>query len=394
MNDQTHRNDFRGWAPVLVISLVAISAFVLGWWWAAGAAETDGDSTETAATQPTQMYTCAMHPHVRLPDPEAPCPICGMELIPVSGNEPTADAGQTPHLRVSERSAALMQVRVQPAVRQPATVAVPFYGKVGFDETRVRDVNLKVAGWIETLHIDFEGEAVAAGDPLFDLYSPELYTAQREYLIAHRRQGESGDDLLDAARTRLRFFGVTDAQIEALAERGEATKTMTIHSPHDGVVIERGAFEGMKVEPGTRLYRLADLSQVWVQLEAYERDLPWLAVGQRARVNVEGRPGEKIAGEVTFIDPTVDPQKRTAQVRLAVENPQRTLKPGMFVRGLVQAKTEKSVLVVPASAPLVTGERALVYVQLPDTEWPTYQPREVVLGPKAGEWWVVREGIR
>ncbi len=364
-------------------------------------ATTDASAAEAAGPDTdVQMYTCSMHPQYQSPDPDDHCPYCGMELIPVPQDKEDAEEndGERPRLRLTERAAALMQVSVQPATRRDVRVPVALYGRIQYDETRLRDVTVKASGWITKLHADFVGAAVRKGDPLFDLYSPELYAAQEEYLIAWRRSrsgAASGDaDLLESARTRLTYFDITEAQVAELEARGAAHQTITIVSPHDGVVIERQAYEGMRVEPNTRTYRLADLSRLWVQFEAYESDLPWIEPGRPVTFTTQTRPGESFEGRVVFIDPMIDERKRTARVRLEVDNAEGWLKPGMFVEGQIQGSLGDTPLVVPASAPLITGRRAVVYVQLPERDRPTYEPRRVTLGPRAGDWYVVRDGLR
>jgi len=288
-----------------------------------------------------------------------------------------------------------------------------------------------------------------------DLYSPELRTAQEELLQAGRtaralrKQGESvlrasADATVRAARDKLGLLGVTPAQIQTIERRGTGSDHLTIYAPVGGTVIKKHAVEGMYVETGTPIYEIADLSKVWVRLDAYESDMPWVRYGQDVEFETEAYPGERFHGRVAFIEPTLDPTTRTVKVRVNVDNPDGRLKPELFVRavvragvslggtamdpelagkwiapmhpeivrdeagtcpicgmalvpaedyGDVRADEESAPLVVPASAPLITGTRAIVYVKLPDTEQPTFEGREVVLGPRTGEHYVVRSGL-
>lgn len=344
-----------------------------------------------AAPAAPQLYTCSMHPQVRSNDPKGKCPICGMDLIPVPGDdEPDdAEAGDLPRLRLTSRAAALMRIDVQPAQRRAVQVPLPVFGRVGYDETRLRTIAAWAAGRIERLHVDFTGTTVQQGQAMFDLYSPTLIAAQEELLQAVA----AGRDVEDA-RDRLRLLGLDAARTAALEQRGRVEDHLTIPAPLDGTVIERLAAAGDYVQTGQAVYRVADLSHLWVRLEVYESDLQWLAIGQTATFTTQAHPGETFAGTVAFIDPVLNERTRTVGVRVDVPNPDGRLKRGMFVRGTIQARVQDDdPLVIPATAPLLTGTRAVVYVQLPDADRPTFEPRDVTLGPRAGDWYVVRDGL-
>jgi Cu(I)/Ag(I) efflux system membrane fusion protein len=237
-----------------------------------------------------------------------------------------------------------------------------------------------------------------------EFYSPELLAAQEELLQARdgvrNARGDaaeaSAQATLDAVHERLSLWGLSDDQIRAIEERGTAEPRTTIAAPAGGTVVEKNAAVGMYVETGMELYTIADLSTVWIALDAYESDLAWVRAGQHAMFTVEGYPGETFHGEVSFVEPTVDPDTRTVKVRVAAPNPDGRLKPEMFVRATVLARQDggRAALVVPASAPLLTGKRAVVYVEVPGAELPTYEGRDVVLGPRAGNYYVVVSGLR
>jgi membrane fusion protein, copper/silver efflux system len=365
----------------------------------AGAPQAGEEAGPVAAT----VYTCSMHPQVRTTDPKEKCPICGMDLIPVTGGDDDGDPS-VPRLSVSPRSAALMQVETAPVERRAVSASILLYGKVDVDETRLRHIAAWVPGRLEKLFVDTTGVEVRAGQPMVLVYSPPLVAAQQELvqsLEAVRRLPEGAASshragaqaLAAAARDKLRLLGLGEARVEEIARTGRVDDRLTLTAPVDGVVTAREATEGMYVETGQRIYSLADLSQVWVQLEAHEREVAWLRVGQPVSFSVRAFAGESFRGTVAFIQPTVGEATRTVQVRVNVPNPGRRLKPGMFVTGEVQAPREGAApLVVPASAPLVTGRRAVVYVQV-EGETPTFEGREVVLGPKVGDHYVVLEGL-
>lgn len=343
------------------------------------------------------IWTCSMHPQVRLPGP-GQCPVCGMDLIPVSAGPDGDLSGDLPQLSIGERAAALMNVQTWPVDRRELRREISLPGRIAYDERKLGVISAWIPGRLEKLHVNFTGTRVERGEPMAVIYSPALISAQEEFvqaLRARERFAESG--MVSAARERLLLLGLTEEQVASIEERGEVLDRLTISAPMTGVVVERFATEGMYVETGEPIYAVADMSELWVNLEAYESDLAWLRVGQRVIFTTAARPGEVVEGTVAFINPVVDEQSRTVGVRANLSKPEDWMKPGMLVRGEVQSSVgtdpEELPLAIPASAPLITGERAVVYVKLPDTEPPTFEAREVLLGPKAGRFYVVREGL-
>ena len=418
---------------------------------AAGTAEVGGDSHARHASAPT-IWTCAMHPQIQLPHP-GKCPICGMKLVPVSkldGEEPTS----LRQITISPESKSLMNIQTARVERRFVTAEIRMVGKVDYDETRLGFITAWVPGRLDRLFVDFTGVEIKKGDHMVELYSPEVYAAQEELILAAKAAQRGGfgslagsdTNLLESAREKLRLWGMTPEQVQEIEKRNRPSDHITIYAPMGGVVIHKNLQEGDYVKVGERIYTLADLSQVWVRLDAYESDLPWLHYGQRVTFTTEAYPGQTFEGQIVFIDPVLNPKTRTVKVRVNVPNPDLKLKPEMFVRGIVRAQVATNdrvmdpklvgkwispmhpeiikdgpgicdicgmplvpveeygyvpadagamtkPLVIPVSAPLVTGTRAIVYVEVPDTEKPTYEGREIVLGPRAGKFYIVHSGL-
>ena len=401
---------------VLLLVAVSLGSFVAGRGFRSDDAATvqptaaSGDEQQdngNAGSDET-VYYCSMHPQITSTDPDEPCPICGMDLIP----KPTdGDDGDTdlPVLRLSERSARLLEIRTMPAERRAAETEVRFVGKLDYDERRLRDVVARSQSYVERLDANYLWTAVREGEPLAAFYSPQVTAAARELLLVQQshaaRRNPNG---LEAGKARLERLGVSADQVDAILETGEIPRMYEVRSPIDGVVAELNVREGEWLGEGGRLLRVADLSTLWLQLEAFESDLQWLRVGQTASFTVQSYPGEVFEGEVTFVNPSIDPGRRTTRVRVEVPNPDGLLKPGMFARGTVRAEVTgqsqgvrrvaddaaaEPPLMIPASAPLITGRRAVVYVRQPNTDRPTFEGRQIVLGPRVGDHYVVREGL-
>lgn len=445
------------WGVVLLV----VIAFVAGALMTGGgepeqnARMSEGATGVEATKQETQLWTCAMHPHIKLPKP-GQCPICGMDLIPVESGEDEMEGLR--ELSVTEHSAKLMEIETAPVERKFVTAEIRMVGKIDYNETRVSDISAWVPGRLDRLFVDYTGVPVRKGDHMVYLYSPELLSAQEELLQAIRAvKNLRGSDVsmiremseatVDATREKLRLWGLTSDQIAQIEKRGKASDHMTIYSPASGIVIHKHAREGMYVKTGTKIYTIADLSQVWVRLDGYESDLIWLRYGHNVEFTTEAYPGQVFKGTISFIDPTLNEATRTVKVRVNVANPEMKLKPGMFVRAVVRAKLAGSgrvmaaalagkwicpmhpeevkgsagkcgicemplvrteslgyvaadpdkaekPLVIPASAPLITGKRAIVYVVVPDRQKPTFEGREIVLGPRAGDYYLVRRGLK
>lgn len=406
-----------------------------------------GEQTDKGAKEEQQVWTCSMHPTVRQPE-RGLCPICNMELVPVeagSGVDPGPwGIGLTP------AAVALADIQTSIVRRKPVRVEVRMVGRFTYDETRVRQIAAWVPGRIEKLYADSTGKHVNRGDPLVEIYSPALYVAQKELHIARdaARQsvdagGKSGmeDALLEATREKLRLWGLTRKQVGLLEEAVEASEVLSIPAPIGGTIVHKQVQEGMYVKEGASLLTVADLSSLWATLDLYETDMVWLGAGQKVQLTTEAYPGWMLEGVVTFIDPVVNQLTRTVGVRVEVDNKAGLLKPDMFVRATayvevadvssltqptagvtwtcpmhpeirepksgacpicgmdlmpqepVREAQAQAPLIVPVSAVLRTGKRAVVYVSLPGFDTPAFEGRTIRLGPRAGDEYIVLSGL-
>jgi RND family efflux transporter MFP subunit len=362
-----------------------------------------GDHGAGARNKEEQLYTCGMHPQV-IQNKPGNCPICGMKLTPLrkgAGAKPTATnaapaANDSSAITIDPVTIQNMDLRTGLVTRGPLRRVVRTVGVVDFDETALTDVTIKFKGWVEKLIVNATGQQVHQGDPLFDIYSPELYSAQVEYLLAVNQPtnllGAGVETLKASALAKLRFLDIPSEQIAEIQKSGEARKTLRINAPRDGVVVEKLVVDGQLVEPGMKLYRLADLGTVWVQSQIYEQDLPLVRLGQEATVSLSYLPDRKFRGRVTYIYPTVDEKTRTAKVRMEFHNPGYLLKPGMFATVELAAELSPSALLVPDMAVLRSGEKNTVFVAL---EGGKFEPRAVAVGARAeGNMYQVLSGLK
>lgn len=324
--------------------------------------------TQDDTTGRAELYTCPMHPSVRQNGP-GKCPICGMTLTPVRRGG-AGDTSDTALFHVSPSKQQAIGVKYETARVRVMDRKIRTVGNVETDERKISMVHLRYAGWIETLNADFVGKFVSKGTPLFDIYSPEALSAQREYLLSRSFSNDSAwtvDDLLggedfDAAtRDKLKLLDFTDEQIRRLDSTGEASRTIEVLSPITGFVIGKEATAGMYVEPGMNLYTIADLSTVWLQAEVYQGDLPEVRVGEEAVARFSQFPGRDFHGRVTFIQPVLSRATRSVKVRIEIPNEHGELKPDMFGDVEFSSVLGKR-LAVPVDAVMQTGTREIVYV--------------------------------
>lgn len=401
--------------------------------WVMGAPEM-GTVSEEIAT-----YRCPMHPTI-ISEREGECPICGMDLVKDA-------AAQTPSSMGGERKIAYWRAPMDPSYTadkpgkspmgmdlvavyedelaaegtvkiDPVTVqnigvktvqverralsrTVRTVGRVDYDETRMTDVNTKIDGWVEKLYVAATGQEVKKGQLLLELYSPELVAAQEEYLTAldykKRLEKEAAADvieggsaLLKASAQRLRYWDIRDAQIATLERTHQVKRTMQIYSPQEGVVVHKAVFEGAHIKAGQHLYRIAELSHVWVYADIYEYELPWIKKGQDAEVELSYLPGHNFSGKVTYIYPFLDAKTRTAKVRMGFANPALLLKPEMYTNVKFKSPVSSSTLVIPVQSVIQSGERNVAVVSLGEGK---FQPRDIQLGVEADGYYQVLGGL-
>ncbi len=384
------------------------------------------------------LYQCPMHPTYTADKP-GDCPICGMKLVPVETQEMPAkteeqltlkkkvmyrstmspgevsdkpgkdsmgmemvpfeveesgavsEVGGRIQVKISPQRQQLIGIKTAPVKSQPIHKLIKTVGRVDYAEPNISIVNLKFDGWVEKLFVNSTGQAVRRGEPLFDIYSPDLVSAQQEYLIALKAGATLGDSssILKSAREKLRLWDIPDREVEELGRTGQTKKTVTIHSPGSGIVIEKNVLQGQKTMSGENLFKIADLSRVWILGEVYEYELPFIKTGQEAKISLSYYPGESFAGRITYIYPYLKPETRTNQVRIEVANPGLKLKPEMFANLEIHVEYGTK-LTVPADAVLDAGDTKIVFVAKGDGY---FEPREVKLGVKGQDMYEVLGGV-
>lgn len=338
-----------GASLVLLVVLSGLAGYALGGGPPAAAPgpppATDGASAPPASPE-GQIWTCSMHPRVRLPAP-GNCPICEMPLIPASNTDARTDDGAV-SLRLSDRAIAMASVETEPVTRRTLTHELRVVGRIEYNEASLATITPRVAGYAERLFVNVTGVNIRQGDHLAEVYSPELLVAQHELLIL--LQGGADAALVDVAKKRVRLLGLTDEQVAALVERRETADHVTLYSPISGTVIEKDIVENAAFEAGHALFKIANLDTVWVTVEVYEFDLPWVRYGQHVRLQAEALPGREFEGLVTFVQPVLDDASRTIRVPVHVENRDHALMPGMFVTAVLEAALSSDGRAAPTGA--------------------------------------------
>ena len=377
---------------VVAIGLTVLAVAAAGGYWAGQRGkEVPHDATAAAKQERKPLY---YRNPMGLPD-TSPVPKkdpMGMDYIAVfadAANEEATPAGQ---VKISTDKIQKLGVRTEAAQLLPITRVVRAAGRIEPDERRVALIAPKFEGYVERLHVNATGQAVAKGQPLFEAYSPELVSAQREYLIAAQGGAQAGmAQLADSALLRLKNWDISAEQIAVLAQTGEARRTLTVRSPATGIVTEKKALQGMRFMPGEMLYQVTDLSVVWVFADVFEQDIGLIKDGARAKVKINAYPEREFSGTVTYIYPTLKAETRTVQVRIELANPGHLLKPGMFAQVELAVPARKDALTVPLSAVIDSGTRRIVLVELAPGR---FAAREVKLGMRGDDTVEILSGIK
>ncbi len=378
----------------LVLSVLVLG-LALGFFMGRPSKKAGNDATtQQVETHKHQIWTCSMHPQIRMDKP-GKCPICGMDLIPLKDDHSDEKAISPDEIQMTEAAMKIADIQTLKVEKAHPDKEINLLGKVKPDERNIAELTARFGGRIEKLYVNFTGQNVNKGEKLATIYSPNLVTAQKELLEALEYK-QSNPELYNAARNKLKLWDLTDGQIDNIEKKGEAQSYFDILSPIKGTVMRRNVALGDYVKEGSALFQVIDLTSVWVMFEAYESDLPWMKLGDKVDFTIQSLPGKTFTGKVSFIDPIIDPKTRIAQVRVEIQNPGLLLKPEMFANGTVTSSFAENTkdLLIPKTAVLWTGKRSVVYVKNPNVEQPTFRYREIVLGPVAGDSYVVNSGLQ
>ena len=383
---------------ILLIAIPLITGLFFGWLFFHGA----GSGPTASVSQVEQehgneeatIWTCSMHPQIRMDHPGL-CPICAMDLIPLDNSSQDSEIYSADEILLTESAMKLADVQTIHVNRTYPDKQVLLLGKVMADERNITELTARFGGRIEKLFVNFTGQKVNKGEKLATIYSPDLVTAQRE-LLETLEYKLTNPEFYKATRNKLKLWDLTEEQITAIEELGEPQSFFDVLSPISGTVTMRHVALGDYVKEGSALFQVIDLTKVWVMFEAYESDLPWISLGDKIIYTIQSIPGKQFKGRIDFIEPFINPKTRVSMVRVEQRNPGLKLKPGMFANGVITSRIawNRKDLVIPKTAVLWTGKRAVVYVKAPGRDQPTFQYREIILGPAAGDFYVVAEGLK
>lgn len=383
----------------VALTLAGIAASAgSGYWWGLKQVNHASVQTPVAITAPAERKILYYRNPMGLPD-TSPVPkqdSMGMDYTPVYADEEVSNS----QVKISTDKVQKLGVKTEQVLSRKMVNTVRAVGQFQFNEQRLSTVTTKFDGYIEKLYVNATGQPVKRGQPLMEVYSPELVSAQEEYLIAwNGRQSLSNGtseslagvgQLADSALKRLRNWDISEAQLQRLKKDGKSTRTLTMYSPANGVVLEKAAVQGMRFMPGEPLFKIADMSTIWLMADVFEQDIALVHIGQTVNIAVNAYPGKELKGKIDYIYPTVSPETRTAKVRVVLANPDGILKPDMYASIQLISGHGASVLVVPDSAVIDSGTRQVVLVQLTEG---LYEPREIKLGMRSDGYVEVAEGL-
>ena len=397
-----------------------------------------GSHVSGSSAKAAEVWSCSMHPQIKLPK-KGKCPICFMSLIPLNSSH--SDVGERA-LLMSKAALALAEIETEKVERGKAYSEINMVGKVAVDTTKINDVIILADGQIRKLYVNYEGVPIKKGDHLAEIYSPKIYAAGQDYLVLLNSLGRD-KELLSSTKTKLILLGAPKSYIDSIQNNKKVPETFILRSPIEGVVENILGYQGMWVKAGQLLCRIIDMSQLWINLDAYETDITWIRYGQEVRITAQAIPGKEFKGLISFIPPRMNDKTRTTKVRVNITNEKSLLKPDMFVSATVKAEINENgnlvlngmegkwispmhpeiikdkpsscdicgmklvkaeelgyksnplnemPLLVPETSVMITGKRAVVYIRKKGSK-PIFEGREIVLGPKTGSYFVVLGGL-
>ena len=377
---------------LLTILMALVVGGLFGWLVKPVSPQQEEESVTHQHDEPAdEVWTCSMHPQIRQSEP-GQCPICGMDLIPVSSNR-KASSNPMVH-EMTPEAVAMANIHTSLVTGVSPEGELHLTGKVKADERELASVTSKFPGRIEKLFVNFTGQVVKSGQKLATIYSPELLTAQKELLEAASSR-ETYPDLYESAREKLRLWKLSEDQIAEIEKTGEVRDQFDVLTDKSGFVVQRNVSLGDYVGTGSVLFEVVDLSRVWIMMDAYETDLPFVKAGDEISFTAAGIPGQSFTARITYIDPVINPDTRAASVRAEAKNPGGALRPEMFINAKVRTtlRQGQSSLAISRTALLWSGKRSIVYVKVPESEFPAYEMREITIGPRMGEMWLVEAGL-
>jgi Cu(I)/Ag(I) efflux system membrane fusion protein len=396
---------FKIWLPVLIVFVLAAGGGGYYLW----QQKHPGKATDQKAAQGKQLYTCSMHPFI-IKDKPGTCPICGMELIKkidsVAGGgaqtaEQTQQADMLGHVSLSPTQRVMANVATVAAQQTTLSKEINAVGIVQFDQSRQAKVTAWVAGRIDKLYVNTVGAFVTTDKPVAELYSPDLLATQQEYLLAIKSRdqlknspipsiSQNGEGLVASAKQRLMLFGVKEHQIAELEKAGKPNIRLPIYTPLSGTVIEKMVQLGQYVTTGEVLFNIADLSRVWVEIDVFENEVPYIRVGQQVEIRSSAEHSVASKGRISFVYPFHDPKTHTVKARVVMANPGMRLKPDMFVNAIIRVPLVKGI-VVPVTAVIDTGKRQVVWVE---TSPGMFEPRDVQVGERVEDKAQILSGLK
>jgi membrane fusion protein, copper/silver efflux system len=376
---------------------ILILGIILGNVFSGGSSESTNDQSEHNYVQDkeTGLWTCSMHPQIRMEKP-GNCPICGMELIPLEeNNDDSSENIASNEIIMTEEAIQLANIQTTVVSKSSANKEIRLLGRVKPDERKLYSQVTHIPGRIERLYVNFTGEKVFRGQKMVRLYSPDLISAQKELFEAINSR-DIYPQLYTASRNKLKLWKLTDKQIDAIEKSGVVQEQVDIYSDYSGYVMKRNVELGDHVMAGTNLYDIANLSTVWVMFEAYEADIPWIHINDMVEFTIQAIPGKTYKGKITYVDPFVSSNTRVAKVRVELKNPSNKLLPEMYASGIIKANLSnvKEAIIIPKSAVLWTGKRAVVYVKVPHEKTISFVYREIILGQDLGDFYIVKNGLK